>query len=214
MCCKNTDITRHNIADFYTLIIPDEVTKLKRVLEIIKKWEIISNSELDSIFQNQSEQEQKKVAIDYDYEPVNDEAFIIHQSTRVIYANLAVTVTASVEKFIDYFYQSQKAIFKDNPNDYSYNRKQECLERQCKIKFDQIDGFKLTQKARIMGNCFKHNAGNANEVFAKKFDVSLGESIYFEKENWLEIIVATECFLVCLVSKLHKYNEEQFAMAI
>ncbi len=202
---KHLPPSPYSLGDYYGLIIPDEIGKLKRVLQVIEQWERISDEELKKL-QSESEKEHNELAEQYGYDPVNDEAFMLHQTARVMYANLAVTVATSAEVFVDcfckakgltYLNKSGKPI--DRPN---WGHKKSVLERSLSVKFEDINGFAVNRKARVMGNCFKHNEGQANEEYVNRYGGESGAELEYDNEDWSDIIDGTRTFLLNLAGKL------------
>jgi len=192
--------------DFYAVIIPDEIAKLKRVLEFIEHWERISDAKLKNLVQSESEREHHEIAAQYGYDYVNDEAFMLRQIAQTMYANLAVTVATSAETFIDRFCGTKGLSYKnksgkeiEKPN---LGHKKRALEKVLNVRFENIDGFEMNRKARVMGNCFKHNDGCADEEFSKRYGSQKGEALEYDTEDWGRIIEDTKTFLLNIAEKL------------
>lgn len=202
---KHLPPSPYSLGDFYGLIIPDEIVKLKRVLQVIEQWGRISDEEFKK-FQCESKNEQSELAEQCGYVPVNDEAFMLHQTARVMYANLAVTVAASAEAFVDRFCKARKLTYRNKAGKLisrpDWGVKRCALESSLNVEFDSVDGFKLNRKARVMGNCFKHNNGQANEEWVELSGGKIGDDLQYESEDWSEIIDGTRTFLLNLAGML------------
>lgn len=199
-------VSPYGLGDFYALIVPDEINRLRRVLTVIELWESISDAKLNNLAQRVSERELQEMVAEYGYDYVNDEVFILHQTAKVMYANLAVTIAATAETLAGHFCRARQLSYEGNSgrpiNRPNWGHKKAALENALNIQFENINGFELNRKARVMGNCFKHNDGQANEEFTKLYGGQIGDDIEYVTEAWGKIIDGTEAFLLELADKL------------
>ena len=69
-------------------------------------------------------------------------------------------------------------------------------------EISQLPGYGGNQRARMLGNCFKHSEGKTNDRFVEKYGGVVGEEIKFEKEDWPSMISDTKRLLSEIIAKL------------
>jgi hypothetical protein len=50
----------------------------------------------------------------------------------------------------------------------------------------------------VLGNCFKHRRGRADEEVKAETGIAKGTDVAFEKEDWRKMIADTKAFLIAL----------------
>ena len=112
---------------------------------------------------------------------------LIKEPAKRCTPNLAVTVATSAETFVDRFCQAMQVSYQDKtgkPIDKpNWGHKKAALERALNVTFEDIDGFEMNCKARVMGNCFKHNEGKADEDFSKRYGGQVGDDLEYNTET-------------------------------
>ena len=180
---------------FNEIIAKSEVSKLRAVYAAIRKWESIANDEHESSLPDFSQMSERQA--DWAADHFNDETFMLHMTSRAMFASFAVSVFASVENFVGALCEDLVITFRNpRPN---WRHKGDALEAHLRIEFRTLSGFIEINRARILGNCFKHNEGKTNDEYVAAFGGTLSQEIEYESENWSQSLSATEQFLLTLV---------------
>lgn len=181
------------------IFLPDKIDRLRRLHEAIGKWRLIADEELEE-YGKQCELERTPAWDEYQYEPLHDEAFMMLETERAMFANLGVSIASAAENFIFYICKVRGASYiKADKNDFSTALAS--LSEDIGATISDLPGYLGNQRARMLGNCFKHSEGRKDQRFVKKFGGEHGESIEYEKENWAEMIADTETLLSQIISR-------------
>lgn len=178
---------------WFSMFLPDEISKLRRLLGAIGKWRQVADTEFEE-FHRLCDQKRTSIWDEYGYDPVEDEAFMLLATERVMFANLAVTIASGAENFII-------GICKVRQLPCERNGKTELsvalgsLGKAIAQTISELPGYGGNQRARLLGNCFKHSEGKTNKQFVKKYGGAIGEEIEYETEDWPSMIDATETLL-------------------
>jgi hypothetical protein len=182
------------------MFLPDEISKLRRLLGAIGKWRQVADTEFDE-FQKLSEQKRTPAWDEYGYDPAQDEAFMLLETERVMFANLAVTIASAAENFMIGICKGRKLpCEKSGKTDFAVAL--DSLGKAIGRTISELPGYGGNQRARLLGNCFKHTEGKTNQRFVDKYGGSVGETIEYEKETWEQMIGDTETLLREVVSRL------------
>jgi hypothetical protein len=193
--------SQHGDDVWFRMVLPEQIAKLRRLHEVINKWRAVADTEFAS-FQRQCEQNRKPAWGKYGYDPVQDEAFMLLETERVMFANLGVSIASCAENFIVGICKSRGNNYVNNAGESHYGIACKSLSSSLNVEISDLPGHAGNQRARMLGNCFKHSEGKANEKFATKYSVPLGEPIEFEKEDWSRMIVDTQTLLSEIVQRL------------
>lgn len=186
---------------WFRMILPDEIAKLRRLHEAICKWRAVADADFEA-FERQCEQNRNPAWDEYGYDPAQDEAFMLLQTERVMFANLGVSIASSAENFIIGICRVRGNNFVNDAGESHYGIAFQSLGSSLNVVISELSGYSGNQRARMLGNCFKHSEGKTNERFAKKYNVPLGEPIEFEKENWPGMIADTDTLLSQVIQRL------------
>lgn len=197
--------TKHGDDVFWGMIVPDEIAKLMRLHEAIRKWKDLTNSEFQEICDS-VKQQQNSVWDRYSYDPLEDEAFMLLDTQRVMFANLGVSIAATAENFIIRvgMYRGLNCLNGDGQPHFDIACR--CLGCSLKVVIFELPGYKENQRARMLGNCFKHSEGKTSDRYARKYKVPVGQAIEYEKEDWTGMIEGTRFLLTEISQRLTKDN--------
>lgn len=185
---------------FVSMILPDEINKLKRLHGVICRWREVADEELKE-FERTNEQKRNSAWAEYGHGPVQDEAFILLETERAMYASLGVAIASTAENLIIRIGEVRGLPHsKGNKTDFSVALNS--LRQATAEAVSDLPGYSGNQRARKLGNCFKHCEGKANEEFAAKYNVGIGETIEYEQEDWVSMIVDTETLLLEIIQRL------------
>jgi len=183
------------------LILPDKIASLKRLHEAIAKWRTMTDAEFEE-FKKQCAQKHKPSWDEFGYDPVEDEAFMLHETERVMFANLAVTIASAAENFIIDICKKRNVNCANDNGETHFGIACQCLGCSLKVVICELPGYSGNQRARMLGNCFKHAEGKTNERFVRKYGGDLGKRIEYENEDWESAISETETLLSGIVQRL------------
>ena len=144
-------------------MIPDHIDVLTRLHQGIQKWEALAADELRA-FAKECEAAPEPSWENYGYDPVTEEAFMLHRTERAMFATLAVAIASTTEDLVGLFCDSLRIKPDRRPN---WGNRKQALERTLKLRFDDLPGFALNKRARLLGNCFKHRSGKTDTEFVK-----------------------------------------------
>jgi len=186
-------------ADFYRMtILPLETEKLDRLRAAILKWQVISAEEFEH-FRQRSEGQPASPMADYGYDPVGDEAFMLGQTERVMWASFAVAIASAVERLFGSICGTLELKLPAKPN---WGQKKGAIENKLGIDFASLDGFSGATLARLLGNDFKHNSCTVGSEFSSYSGRQIGLEIEYEKEQWEAILCDAISFMCALVNRL------------
>ncbi len=190
--------------------LESQIDLLRHYLEAIQRWQGASQSELDA---RQASLESMNAIPEYDSDEVAYAGDMIKATCRLMYATLAVSLSAVAENFLRsaclglHNTKLRNRIAAKERSDWGYIQRK--VESISNIKYNGINHFEAMHKVRVLNNCFKHNRGRINKLYAKNIGGSVGDQIEYEKENWETIISECHAFLDTFVSRLgHKYSAE------
>ena len=186
---------------WFSMFLPDEISKLRRLLGAIGKWRQVADTEFDE-FQKLCDQKRTPTWDEYGYDPAQDEAFMLLETERVMFANLAVTIASAAENFIIGICKVRGVNYVSDSGETPFGIACQGLGGSLKAVISELAGYSGNQRARMLGNCFKHSEGKTNQRFVDKYGGSLGEVIEYEKETWEQMIGDTETLLREIVSRL------------
>ena len=183
-----------------------DVDRLTALRESIQEWIGRQQRDLAAHAESRESKEMDEEEESWLSEQRADEACMIAETERLLYAGLAVAIMSTTETFTRRVCTTagvqlldKKGKPQKRPNWGHYRTG---LERKLDTDFASMPGFPGCSRARILGNCFKHNGGRANDEYVKEYPGSLGDEIEYEKENWPDLIEATRTFLRGLTGKL------------
>lgn len=147
---------------------------LKRLLAAIQSWAKAEDAALDARIETFMRANGGTIPEGYD--GFSDDDYSIRETERIMFAGLAVAIASAAELFCKPFVQKLKdagttkdaatAELAKMPRHSNYNR------------------------ARILGNCFKHSKGNVSQEYVENYDDGRkkGNKIDYRAENWASII--------------------------
>lgn len=184
----------------FSMFVSDEMSKLRRLLAAIGKWRRLVDTEFEE-FQKLCDQKHTSIWDEYGYDPAQDEAFMLLATERVMFANLAVTIASAAENFIIGVCKARKlSCGKNGKTDLSIALGS--LGKAVGQAIPELPGYGGNQRARLLGNCFKHSEGKTNGRFVEKYGGAIAEEIEYEKEVWPSMIDATEALLNEITQRL------------
>jgi hypothetical protein len=193
-----------NDAWLLQIVAEDQVAKLFSLHAAILKWEQIAKEDLASDLLE--DEKYRKDGQEWVWDLFNDRAFMLLETKRVMCANLAVSVSATVETFLGTICRLKTIPLLDN-NGYAsakpdWGVKRRAVELFLKIRFFALTDFTLCNRARLLGNCFKHNEAKTSQEYVDAFAGPVNQTIEYEEVDWPQIIHGTGTFLMTLAKKL------------
>ena len=106
---------------------------------------------------------------------------IISSTYRMLFANLAVATNSTVEKYAT----EMCARLAIPVSGKGVPAMWKALTAKLGINIASMPEYDLADKARLMGNAFKHGMpGTKNKTYVKRFGGIVGEEIVYEQEDW------------------------------
>src|SRR5271156_3493589 len=121
-----------------------------------------------------------------------------------MFANLGVCIAACAENFIIRVCKARVVTCVNKKGQTDFGIACTSLGASLKSEISQLPGYAGNQRARMLGNCFKHSEGKTNDCFVKKYGGVVGEEIKYEKEDWPLMIADTNRLLSEITAKLDK----------
>jgi hypothetical protein len=183
---------------FNECIARDDASKLKSILRAIPKWEEVAVAEVratESADSSQMTSEQQHWHGEY----VNDQFYMIDATKNGLLAGLSVAIASTVENFMGMLCAENEIVLPARP---MWSHKRNGVEQVIGMQLDTLTGFDSANRARLLGNCFKHNGGKTNQDWVDDYGGPLDEEIRYENENWGAIIGEVEAFLLEVVKNL------------
>ena len=186
---------------WFSLLLPDEIEKLTRLHRAIIKWQDVAEQEFKE-FEQEVAKNRKQCWDHYGYDPVGDEAFLRLDTERVMLANLAVSIASTAENIIISICKYRQLLYVNQRGQTDFGVACSELGKALNVPLSQLPGFNGNQRARILGNCFKHSDRSTNERYVEKYGGDLGVEIEYQLENWPSFIDDTKTFLSEIISRL------------
>ena len=170
---------------FNEVLAHDECAKVRAIYRAIEKWEDVAAGEREARRPDTSQLSEDQAY--WAAQNFEDEAFVIHRTKQAMLGSLAVSIFAAVEAFVGAMCLDRGVKLKKRT---LWGTKKKKLQDNLDVKFRDLDGFTEADRARVLGNCFKHNEGKANDEFVKVFAGQLAEDeeIDFESYDWPQLI--------------------------
>ena len=198
---NNMPHSKLNYGDWLALIVPDEISKLRRLHEAIRRWDDVSAAEFEA-FQKTVEQRRTPQWDEFGYNPAADEAFMLLSTQRVMFANLGVTIAACVENFVFRVCNALRIECLNAKQQNDFGIACQRLGKSVNSDISTLPGYSGGQRARMLGNCFKHAEGKKSDLWVKKFGGAEGDEIEYENEHWNSMINDSQRLLDGIVSRL------------
>ncbi len=187
-------------------ILKAEIEYIERFFKGINEW---NESVVEKLDVWESDLEKKDDASEYDREALGDEHYMVSKTRRVAYATVGIPLFAVIESFLRSLCViiGIKIVNKEgNPTDRpNYGDFRSLIEKNARIKFDDIPCFESVDRTRILCNCLKHSNGVVSEEFAKNFSLIEGDEIRYEKEDWKKLIEDCSTFVTSLAEKIQNH---------
>jgi hypothetical protein len=183
------------------MTLQEEITNLTRLHTAILKWAGVAEMDLQG-FRQEVEKRRTPQWDEYGYDPIIDEAFMLLGTERVMFANLGVSIAACAENFIIRVCKAREVNCLNKNGQTDFGIACQCLGCSLKTVISELPGYSGNQRARLLGNCFKHSEGKTNDRFVEKYGGVVGEEIKYEKEDWPSMIADTNRLLSEIIAKL------------
>jgi len=121
---------------------------------------------------------------------------------RVMFANLGVSIASVAENVIIDICKHRNVPLADSDGEADFGIICCNLNAYLGVIVSRLPGYAGNQRARMLGNCFKHNAGRTDSRFARKYKTTAEMTIEYEREDWLSMIEDTKVFLIEVVNRL------------
>ena len=180
-----------------------EVERLERLLAAVEEWDRFVRDRLDVAI-NKAQDSQGQLS-EWVYERFGDEASSIQETKRILCAGIAVTIASMTEALTASVchYKNPNLPLKDKKGRrIAWGRLRQMLETDLGMSLSSLPGYAGAQRARMLGNCFKHRRGRADEEVEAEVGIAKGSDVEFEKEDWRKMIDDTKVFLLALAGQL------------
>jgi len=185
---------------FNEIVVRDEVSKLRALLQAVPKWEEVAVAEADA-FAASDHGEMSAEQQHWHDEFINDRYFSIDVTKEALFRGLAVSAASTVENVMGMLCQEYNVALRERANWVDKRRGLEQLIGGTSL--GDIPGFDSADRARILANCFKHNGGTVNQTYIAAIAIRpLGEEIRYQDENWGAILDGIQTALLALVQRL------------
>ena len=192
--------------DFFAWTVPNEIARLRRMHRAVGTWGDISAQELAD-YEVEMAAQHNSLWDAYAYDPVTDESMGHADTECAMYAVLGVAIASSAENFIRRICKRRGIPLIDDEGESHFGIICTNFNKSFGTQVSDLPGYKGNQRARILGNCFKHNSGETDERFKKKFKTPGGEEIEYETEKWDQMIDDTGTLLYEICALLSKPNK-------
>lgn len=147
---------------------------LKRLLAAIQSWAKAEDAALDARIETFMRANGGTIPEGYD--GFSDEDYSIRETERIMFAGLAVAIASAAEPFCKRFVQKL--------------RDAGTTKDAAAAKLAKMTGHSNYNRARILGNCFKHSNGNVSQDYVDTYNhgPKKGDKIDYRTENWASII--------------------------
>lgn len=179
---------------FADVVVRCEMSILRSVRQSVPKWENIALTEIEALGQG--------ITSDSDLEQmwhdqyVEDQAFTLHETKNALLGGLAVSIASAVERVMVMLCKDRGETI---PEGAGWGFARPTLDRLTRIDVSTINGFVSANRARLLGNCFKHNSGRRNEVFVRVLiDGQIDGEIHYPGEDWDMLLDGVQSFLLGL----------------
>jgi hypothetical protein len=179
---------------FNECIVRDECSKLVSIHRAIEKWDEVAAAEWQA--NRPDTTEMNELQAHWAAEHFNDQAYMMHITKQSMLGSLAVSIASSVENFFGALCGDRGV---ELGNRAGWGQKRQRLEANLGVNFQDIGGIEQVTRVRLLGNCFKHNAGTIDQEFANECGGNVDDEIDFDAEDWPMLIDATRRFLLELV---------------
>ncbi len=185
---------------FSECIFRDEAAKLRAIRRAIPKWEELALREV-KVDESKDLDGMSDLQQHWHSEYINDQYHLLNQTTNALFAGLAVSAAASVENAMGMLCAEQNVTLPPRAN---WGDKRNGLQEVLGVtSIGALSGFWAANRARLLGNCFKHNGGKLNQEWVDEpLGGVLDEEISYADEDWDAIIDGVLVFLLALVQVL------------
>lgn len=195
-------LTGSDDREWYGVLMADSVNRLTRHHAAIKKWNELVQVELRDLAA-ETAGKRHPAWEEHGYDPVGQEAEVLLDTERAMFGSLGVAIAATAENFIVGICKDRKIPLTDEDGESDFGIICCNFNAALKVIVSSLPGYAGNQRARLLGNCFKHNDGRTDARFAKKYkEETEGRIIAFEAEEWDGMISATETLLREIVQRL------------
>ena len=173
---------------FYRLtILPIEEEELDRLHAAILQWKALTHQQFTE-FQQRVDAQRNPVWDQYGYEPVEDEAVMLLETERAMWATLGVSIASVAENFVIRVYNDRSVPHRTKQHETSFHVASTRLNWILGSDICTLQGYAENQQTRMLGNCFKHTEGRTNKRYVDKFGGDTDLVIAYEREDWPRLI--------------------------
>jgi len=117
-------------------------------------------------------------------------------------ANLGVSIAAAAENFFTRICRLRRLEHTSTKEKTDFKIACTSLEKSLKVKLFDLSGATGNHRARLLGNCFKHNEMKRDQEFVDAFGGNVDEAIEYENEDWNQTIAETRTVMQEIVKRL------------
>lgn len=176
----------------------ESVNLLRSLLDAIPKWEKVVEQEFaDHVKEMEATLSPDELAYHQTYK-YDDHFVMLGEAKEMMFAGLAVAIASKIEQFMNELCKQEEVTL---PERASWGPKRNALASKMadSNQFAMLTGLNLASRARLLGNCFKHNGGlKDKELIDHIKEGDVGEKIKYGAEDWPAMISATGEFLKAL----------------
>ena len=166
------------------MIVDNVVDVLKGMKNAIEVWKHTADGKLKTRVEGAGGEKGMRQEV---CDGFNEEAFVIGNIERAMYASLAVSINSCVENYLKH---TCRRLGITVPPKAGVPDIWGLLAPDDDFPFEpqKSEGYESADKARVCCNLFKHNEGKKDKSFVRKYDGVIDEDIEYEGEDWPTII--------------------------
>jgi hypothetical protein len=131
---------------------------------------------------------------------LQDQYYTLDTTKNALFAGLAVSAAAVVERTMLMLCRDRGEHLGDRSG---WAQARPALERLIGSELHRLNGFPEANRARLLGNCFKHYGGRRNQEFVDSLqEGAVGQDIRYENEDWHALIEGVQTYLTGLAAEV------------
>lgn len=181
---------------FAEVVVRDEVGTLRSIYRAIPKWEQVALAETEA--DRQLPGNVTGLEAEWHDQHLQGQYSTLDATKSALLAGLAVSASAAMERTMLMLCRDRGERLRDRAG---WGEARPVLERLIRANLSTLNGFTAANRVRLLGNCFKHNAGRRNREFVDNlWDGAVGEEIRYENEDWPALIDGIQSYLTELAA--------------
>lgn len=182
---------------FAEVVVRDEVRLLRSIHRAVPRWEEVALAEVEA--DSQPAENLTELEAEWHHRYQQDQYYTLDATKNVLFGGLAVSAAAAVERTMLMLCRHRGQQLSDRA---CWGQARPVLKQLIGADLSTLNGFNAANRARLLGNCFKHNGGRRNQEFVGDLhDGAVGEEIRYENEDWPSLIDGIQSYLTDLAAR-------------